>query len=76
MQSKQGETSRLSRYLDRLRRGVAADEAARELGDPGALQRELEGYIRGRVLSRRIPMHLTQADEPSDPRLLDVASRR
>lgn len=71
MQSRRGETSRLSRYLERRKDGVAAEEAARELGDPRALQRELEGYVRGRILSRRLALRLPRDEQPSVPRPLD-----
>jgi len=71
MQSRRGEKSRLSAYLDRRREGVAAEAAARELGDPKALLRELEGYVRGRILSRRISMHLASAEAVPVSRPLD-----
>jgi hypothetical protein len=73
MQSGRGEASRLSRYLVRRRDGAAAEEAARELGDAAALQRELEGYVRGRIPSRGLSLRLPRAEEPSVPRLLDPA---
>jgi len=73
MQAGKGETSRLSRYLARRREGVAAEDAERELGDPKALQRELEGYVRGRILSRRIDLRLPRAEEVTVARPVDAA---
>jgi len=74
MQPERENTRGLSAYLERRRDGLGDDETTRELfGGAASLQRGLEGYVRGRFISRRLSIRLSAADEPSSPRALGPA---